>query len=305
MSQDCQNTKPASIFTFKKIEVYITPSNQTIIQWWLDKCFPMNSTAPVFYIEVAQAAGEWTRLNPDDPVEDHCVYVDNNKYRCGKGNKIFYRIVAFDGVEEYNSKPEAAMGVWNRHDMLIARDVVRKEYLILKQYVGNMGYLLKRRTSGVPCQNPTCLDHDLEIPVSSSCPNCFGTGYQNGYYDAIPYYVDLSAFTTMKDSTVATGTADPRSQLGRAVAYPRVDEYDIWVDGDKNKRYVIRQVERLVMLRNKPLVYKLKMNELSASQSEYNIPLDQPVPVPEGESSSSPDLPKQGGWRQGISRIQW
>ncbi len=304
MSQDCVNTKPARTFAFKRVEVYVTPANEKIIQWWMDKCFPVGNPLPVFFVEVARAAGEWERLNPDNPI-DHCVYADQGKYRCSKSSDIFYRVVAFDGTNEYTSAPEATLGVWNEHDYLIARDVVRKEYLLLKRYNGVLGYLLKRRTSGVPCQNPTCLDNDLLIPTTTACPNCFGTGFQNGYYDAIPYYIDLSSFSSGKDTADPIGTIDPRTRLGRCVAYPRVDEYDIWVDGDKNKRYVIRQVERLVEIRGKPLVYKLKLNELSASSNEYNIPLDQPVPVPEGESSGSPDLPKQGGWRQGISYVEW
>ena len=307
MSQaNCQNTKPAKIFTFKRVEVYVTPANETIIQWWLDRCFPMESRVPVFYVEVARAGGEWYRLNPDAPVEDHCVYVDRNKYRCGKDNDVFYRVIAYDGESEYTSTPEATLGVWSKRDYLIARDVVRQEYLMLQKYTGVFGYLLKRRTHGVPCQNSTCLDHDLKIPASTSCPECYGTGFQNGYYNGIPYYIDLSTFTSKKDTQDPIGTIDPRVRLGRAVAYPRVDEYDIWVDGDKNKRYVIRgEVERLVEIKGKPLVYKLRLNELAADANEFQIPLEQNVPVPDGSSSSSPDLPTQGGWKQGISYIQW
>ena len=305
MSQDCVNTKPARTFTFKQVEVFITPASETIIQWWLDRCFPMNSAQPVFYIEVARAGGEWSRLNPDEPVTNYCVYVDRVKYRCGKDNDIFYRVIASDGVNEFASTPEATLGVWNRHDLLIARDVVRKEYLLLKQYNGTLGYLLKRRNYGVPCSNPNCLDPDLLIPVSDSCPECFGTGFQNGYFNALAYYIDLGAFASSKDVAIPIGTIDSRTRLGRCVAYPRVDEYDIWVDGDKNKRYVIREVERLVEIKGKPLVYKLKLNELSVSAAEYRIPLDQPVPVPVGESSGSPELPTQGGWQQGISYVEW
>lgn len=302
---DCINTKPATTFTFKKVEVYVTPQGNAIIQWWLDRCFPMASAMPVFYVEIARAGGEWERLNPNDAVVNTCVYVDRNKYRCGKDSDIFYRVVAFDGVNEFFSAPEATLGVWNRHDLLIVRDVVRKEYLVLKQYNGAGGYLLKRRNYGVPCPNPNCLDHDLEVPTSGSCPVCFGTGFQNGYYNALTFYIDLGAFASSKDVTIPIGTLDPQTRLGRCVAYPRVDEYDIWVDADKNKRYVIREVERLVELKGKPLVYKLKLNELAASSPEYKVPLEQDVPVPPGQSSSSPDLPTQGGWRQGISYVQW
>lgn len=303
---ECQNTKPARTFTFERVEVYVTPANEKIIQWWLDRCFPMDSAVPVFFIEVSRAAGEWERLNPDAPVADHCVYVDRTNYRCGKDNDVFYRVVAFDGTTEFVSQPEAMLGVWNKHDFLISRDVVRQEYLMLRKFTGTLGYLLKRRTHGVPCQNPACLDHDLKIPTTTACPNCYGTGFQNGYYNGLPYYIDLSAFSSNKDVTQPIGTTDNRSRLGRAVAYPRVDEYDIWVDADKNKRYVIRgEVERLVEIKGKPLVYKLKLNEISVSNVVYRIPLEQNVPVPEGESSGSPDLPKQGGWQRGISYVEW
>lgn len=301
MGASCVNTKPKRTFTFKSVEVYVTPSNQVIVEWRMDRCFPLVDSAPVFYVEVARAGGEWTRLNPTEPV-DNCWYVDETKYRCSKDSDIFYRVVASDGAQEYTSHPESVLGVWNRHDMLIARDVVRKEYLLLQRYSGTRGLLLKRRNHGVPCSNPSCLDLDLEIPTSTSCPECFGTGFKNGYYNALVYYIDIGAFVRGKDVQLPVGTVDPRQQLGRAVAYPRVDEYDIWVDADKNKRYVIREIEVLVALKNKPLVYKLKLHELPATSVEFEVPLEQAVPV---DDPPVEPPPTQGGWRQGISYTEW
>lgn len=298
-------TKPARTFTFKRVEVYVTPGNFKIIEWSLDRCFPLEDSTPVFYVEVAYGGGEWERLNPDDPVVDQCLYVDEAKYRCGKSSDVFYRVIASDGESEYASKPEATLGVWNTHDWLIARDIIRKEYLQLRKYTGDLGYLLKRRTHGVPCQNPSCLDNDLEIPTTTACPQCFGTGFQNGFYNAIPYWIQRENLATNKDVTDSLGTLDPRSIKGRAVAYPRVDEYDMWVDADTNKRYIVRGVQRAAEIRGVPLVYMLVLNEVPASDNVFRVPLEQDVPVPEDSSSSAGDPPTQGGWRQGIGYVEW
>jgi hypothetical protein len=288
-------------FAFERVIVTVLPNNQTIIEWMLHPKFTFGTSLPMFYVEYARAGGEWCRLNPDDPVVNLCVYIDSNEYRCNLSNDVYYRVVATDGVTEYNSKPQATLGSLNSRDYRIAREVIRKEYLRLKKYVGAKGYLLKRRNHGVPCQAPGCLDHDLEVPVTSNCPNCFGTGFENGYYNALVFWIDLSGTNSVKDVQLPLGTIDDKQRTGRCVAYPRVDTYDVWVEGDTNKRFNIRQVQTAVEMRGKPLVYMLELREIPAGSVEYTIPLEQDVPpLPEGESSV-PDKISTEGWRKGIT----
>lgn len=294
--------RPEKVFTFSRVYVTVTPNGTKLIEWRLSRCFLFPGDILRFYVEVAPSGGEWTRLNPGDPVENSCTYIDTGQYDCAMGNQWFYRVVANDGVTDFHSQPESMYGVWNRHDWLIARDVVRKEYLVLRKFTGTLGYLLKRREYGTPCTNPACLDWDTELPKISNCPLCFGTGFLRGYYDAIPFWIDFSSAESAKDVVQPFGTMDPTTRAGRCVAYPLLDTYDVWVDADKNLRYVIRKLKTAVEIRSRCLVYTGEFNELPHGRIEYNVPLDQP-PLP-GSSSEAP-APAQGGWREGINYIEW
>lgn len=289
------------IFVFHRVIVSVTPGAAQIITWELNPLFRPKGPFLIYYIEFAHALGEWTRLNPDDALVNECTYVDDNKRRCGLNNDEYYRIIAFDGIQEYASKPEPTLGVWNRHDWLIARDVIRKEYLRLRKFVGAQGWLLKRRKGGIPCE---CNDWDTGEPVNSFCDACFGTGIQGGYYNAIPFWLDIDAGPKAGDVSIPTGVVDNRSTTARAVAYPRLDTYDIWIDGDMNKRYVIRKVDSPVDFRGKPVIYNLLLNQIPASGIEYSIPLEQSLedifgPAPSPDCVINPNL-STSGWRQGL-----
>jgi len=299
--------KPQSkTFTFKRVEVTVTPTNWKLIEWYLDPLFRFQTNDLKFYVEWARAAGEWTRINPDEPIVNECMFVDQDSYRCSTRNDIFYRVVVDDGIQEYNSKPESTLGILNQREWLLARDIIRKEYLRLLKYVGARGYLLKRRHYGPRC--PTCIDHDVEEPVTSQCTSCFGTGYLGGYYNGLLYYLDLSGTTTSEDVKTPFGTVDNKQRTARCVAYPRIDSYDIWVDATRNKRHVLRKITTAVEMRGQPLVYVIEdMRELPASRIEYQIPLQQDV-VPIGACTSSTassctpnNVTSNTGWRRGIS----
>jgi hypothetical protein len=277
----------------KHVFVTVTPDNDQLIEWKLDPAYILRTPSPSFYVEVARASGEWKRLNPDNPIIDSCIYVDTTRYRFNLSNDVFYRIVVDDAGSIFNSKPEATLGVLTRADFLIMRDVIRKEYLRLKKYVGAFGFLLKHRDHGTPC--PKCLDHDLQTVVNSNCLLCFGTNKLKGYYNGFPYWVDLSGTTSQKDVNSPLSVTDNKARTVRSVAYPRMDTYDIWVDGDKNKRYVIRQVQTAVEIRGKPLVYVSQFREIPTTSIEYRIPLEQPLTAEEEAAG----LQLQG-WRKGI-----
>jgi hypothetical protein len=298
----CIEEAVKEIDVFKRIIVSVTPDDSKVISWQLNSMFKPEGPYCTFYVEFAKGLGEWTRLNPDTPVENFCAYVDTVKRKCAYDNDMYYRVILFDGIQEYTSKPEIAMGTWNKHDWLIARDIIRKEYLRLKKYVGTQGWLLKKRKDGKPCE---CNDWDTGEPVVSNCDKCYGTGIQGGYYNAIPYWLETNDGPTAGDVTVPLGVVDNRSASGRGVAYPILSTYDVWIDGDMNKRYIIRKIDSATDFRGKPLIYNVIMNEAPASDIVYDVPLEQSLedvfgPPPSEDCVIDPNI-STGGWRQGIS----
>ena len=291
MPTDIQQIK-----AFRTVTVNVSPSNEVVVEWSLDPRYKLAGTGMDFYIEMSpDGAAEWIRLNEGAPETNTCVFVDQVT-RCGMKNGQFYRVILDDGVEEHASVPQHVLGILNRHDWLLARDIIRKEYLrMVKTHAGNKGWLLKKREHGIKCT--TCIDEDLEQVVSSRCPECFGTRYLRGYYDAIPYYMDFNASKRDKQIDVNLGTSDERPEAVRCIAYPRLDSYDIWVDGDTNIRYIVRGVEIISKMRNIPLIYKAALFAINAKAIEYSIPFEQPI----GDYIDPPPPETKGGWTSGIA----
>jgi len=289
---------PPKVFAFDNSDLWVTvtPLNHKLVEWKLNRNFEFAGSSLVFYVEFARATDGWERLNPDDPVINECFYVDTAPYRCALYNDVYYRVVAYDGIREYNSRPISTMGVLNKEDWLIVRDVIRKEYLRLKKYIGTPGYLMKRRNHGIKC--PVCLEYDTGEVVNGSCPICYGTGVIGGYYNAVLYYLDQTGAVSRKDVQSPLGTVDNKSKTVRSVAYPRLDTYDLWVDGNKNKRYLFRQVSEEVALKGMPLIYVSRMHELPASSIEYQVPLEQDLSI--YREPGDPVL-TEAGWRTGIT----
>jgi hypothetical protein len=288
--------KPARVFTFARVEVYITPENGKIVQWWMDPRFEFDSPLVGFYIDYAFTKGEWTRLNADQIITNMCLFLDEDPYRCGMDNDVWYRVVAVDSTgKEYTSVPAHTAGEMPKHDWLMARDILRKEYLRLKKTAaGTFGYLLKLRRHGEKCTE--CFDWDLQEPIAgSNCMACYGTGYLMGYYNAIGFYMDLSGVKKSGDVNEPFGYEDTRIRNARAVAYPWLGTYDIWVHGSANRRFVLRSVVSATEMRSIPLIYfPVEMRLLPVSDIAYQVPMDQGItPVPPVVSDE--------GWRKGIT----
>lgn len=284
-------TKPTVHFPFEKVSIGMAPDGTTLIEWYMNECFPLLEKISHFYIEYSRG-GEWCRVNEED-IQD-CMYVDQDQYRCSLEVYVYYRVVAVDiDGNEYASKPVNALDCLSARQWRLIRDILRKEYLrMITLEAGIECYLLKRRQHGPKC--PDCLDHDLDQVVNSQCETCYGTRFTGGYYNAIPYYIDNSLTESKKDVTINLGTIDNKTRQVRVIACPQVETYDLIVSACGNKRFVVRAVKSLAEVEFLPIVYSLTIMELSASAIQYKVPLEQLI------SDIHEDISDKhtGGWDQ-------
>ena len=281
---------------FNRVFVTVGPTAGKLVEWRLSPYYQQEAVTLQFYVEVARTTGEWERLNADAPIENLCYYTDTTGYRYNVSNDIYYRVVMMDGTTEHVSAPAGTMGALNRHDWLIAKEVLRKEYLRMKKGPGIAGYLLIRREHGEVCT--ACTDWDTEEVVNTLCTECFGTGKVHGYYNAYyPYYMSaISGPSSQKDVVAPFGTEDTKVVQRRAIAYPRLEPYSLWVAGDTDKRYVIRRVTIDSGMRSLPLIYSVEMREIPMTGIEYQVPMEQTVEGGPAEGDES-------GWRLGIGEL--
>lgn len=308
MPQDCG--------LFRRITVNTALPVGQFISWEMIRTF--KGTPPYnFYVDTAPTGSEdWTTLNKVAVVND-CMYYDPNKYNYSMGIDQEYRIRMVDGNGDvFYSNPFHPLGNWNNRDFLLAKELMRKEYLLQIKKTGIQGTLLKRRQWGTVC--PLCLDFDTNEVTDNRCPSCFGTGFLGGYFKGIELWVTLSNLKRNKQIT-DLAVVDPFDRSGRCVAYPYLDTKDIWVNNQTNERYAISEPTNVAEIRGIPIVYTAMFSKAPASSILYDVPLtttvdlsgeydntaiNSPVKLDNNDPinvNNAPVVPPEEQWDEGVN----
>lgn len=184
---------------------------------------------------------------------------------------IYYRITLTDAAgATYNSDVFDCKSYWSRYDWSIAREITRKENLLLTKKVGTKGYLLKRRYFGTVC--PVCTDPVLKTSNQSQCPSCFGVGFTGGYYPALECWLTLNA-TQFSQKLTENGLLTHTSESARGLAYPSPSPNDVWVNAHSNIRYFVASDTRAVArLRGIDLVVEFNLTKVAPNHAIYGVP---------------------------------
>lgn len=229
----------AQVFT--RFDIYNRSRGGTLLSWDIHPLW--KHTPPVTFTVLASRSGTGDWLTAGTVVNND-VFEDLHRWVYGKEVDLHYQIKAVDtaSVTVY-SDVKQALGNFPARFRAIAREMIRKELLIAEQD-GQCGYLYKRRKWGVKC--PTCLDYDTEQVTSSHCPTCYGTGFIDGYFDPVMYWVrerddrDSRYFTDLR-----RGFVNDKVMFVRGINCPWIESNDIWVDFDSDRRHVIHTVKHL------------------------------------------------------------
>ena len=276
----------------KQVDVLYLGNSGAYICWRLASDAVYFSGEYHFFVDFGWPATDtWITLN-EQPIIDDCCYYDICKRNWADIIDAYYRVrlvlPGVAGCPTYKSQPVRANGLLERRDWLVARDIIRKEYLQQK-YSGTRGHLLVRKKFGVVC--PICLDWDTKEVTNSDCPVCYGTGITGGYYPAVNYAITMAANWNRKivDGKPPLGTSSDIVKSGRSVHYPAIDTRDVWVRADNGERYIVDSYAVIAQMRSVPLIVKPVIKLAPMTDIVYSIPL---VPSP---SSSSSSLSSGGG----------
>jgi hypothetical protein len=269
-----------------QVDVQYLGTNGAYICWRLQQDATFFPGEYQFFVDFGWPATDtWITLN-EQPIVDDCCYYDTCKRNWATLIEAYYRVrlvlPGVPGCPVYKSQPFRANGLLSRRHWLVARDIIRKEYLQQK-YEGTYGYLLVRKKFGRAC--PVCLDWDTKEVTDSDCPVCFGTGIVGGYYPAVDYRITIDANWNRRiiDGDPPRGTASDIVKTGRSVLYPAIDTRDVWVRANNGERYIIDNYTVIAQVDAVPLVVKPTIKLAPMTDIVYSIPL---VPSPSSSSSS-------------------
>lgn len=271
----------------------VDPDGHKLVTWRMLPGF--EPSAPIdFNVEYARSGGEFSVVNPE-PLTDQCFFIDPAQYDYNCDRDSYYRIsFTYDGQDVVSEPVRAGAYFDNRHDWLLAREMVRRNYLSVKKYGGLRGQLLKRKRWGTRCTNPDCLDWDTKEVARRLCPTCAGTGIVGGYYPPIEMWVKETGATPNPTKKMTEMNLSQAITLEVSTpAWPWIETRDVWVNLKNNERFIIEAVAPCERFAGIDIVWKMAMSLMPQSLSEalhsaeVNYIVENPAP-PSGTD---------GGWR--------
>jgi len=278
---------------FKRVDVWPMTRGGTSICWQLGQDVHFNEPYH-FYVDFGQpATDEWLTLNAE-PIVDDCCYTDICQRTWSDLNTGYYRVrlvlPSAPGMPVYKSQPAPSSGHMDRKDWLIARDIMRREYLQQRKVDGTQGFLLKRKQFGMAC--PRCLDWDTKEVRDSDCPVCYGTGFVGGYYPGVEYWI---TGVPGKNRRIDAGSpprgnsSDMVNQPPRCILYPQIDTRDIWIQANSDERWIIDGYSVISEYRGVPLIAGVKLKLAPATDIVYSVGIE---PVSSSSSQSTTEVSK-------------
>jgi len=261
---------------FKRLTVEMhfnrVESNRVLVEWALNREWIGAVPGPyTFTLYRGYAANDDNFVAVAETVDQPWLY-DNQPVWPSKGSMVFYKVSLLDGNGTlWWSQGTHATSSFTRYDWTIAKEIVRKEHLLMRKRAGTPGWLLKRRLWGEPC---TCVNPITGQIENSTCPICYGTGIEGGYYEAFEFWVTMNPSQRIVKLDSTQGMQTSIIETVRALAYPAAASNDVWVHANTGQRYIVLgDIVAAARHRGIDLVMNLRLEERSRSESLYDIPV--------------------------------
>lgn len=181
------------------------------------------------------------------------MFVDCAVSTRSKNRRYYYKLLV-KNISTVETSWSEVMGIGSDPDV-IALEIIRRERLLLKQYLKNKCFIYIPRLSGPKCSS--CYDEMMGRRTSTECKACYGTGFECGFYTPISSYVKIDPdaqifqaanFGPMEASeTNAWITSWPRIPINSYIF--EIETGMRWrvsqIGKTEKSRYVIRQLLRL------------------------------------------------------------
>lgn len=275
---------------FKRLTVDIhynmVTEQRVLVEWAMEKSFIAQCPGPYKFTLLRGFSPTDDNFTPLAYTIDQPWLYDNDPVLPQKGVDVFYKVILEDaGGNQYTSQAVHASTYWSRYDWTLAREIIRKETMVMRKRAGVCGWLLKARVFGALCP---CTDPDTGQKMSPDCVECYGTGIVGGYYPPFEYWVIMNPTQRLKKLDADQGLITRNIETVRALAYPSPLSNDIWVNANTDQRYVVgSDIVAAARHRGIDLILNLRLEERPRSDPIYAFPI--PCSIGDGESVTQVD----------------
>lgn len=200
------------------------------------------------------------------PLRDIYHVRDSNVSSLNKWRDYFYkiRVVHKPTGNEQLFGPEGAK---NPPPDLIAADIIRKEDILFREFIGRRCWLYPLRMFGPYC---SCFDPSLRKVTRSRHAPCFGTGFLGGYLKPIEVFIQIDPVQSVPGINAQQPVQhnDTRARMG---PYPPVRVGDVVVETE-NRRWKVSNSGNTQRLRS--IVHQeLGLHEIPIGDIEHALPI--------------------------------
>lgn len=153
-------------------------------------------------------------------------------------NRRYYYVIKIVDADTDDVQESSVVTVSPAPD-LIALDIVRRERLLLRWYTKTKCYFLLARTFGTYCHE--CYDNTKRRTIKSKCTTCHGTGFEGGFFDPIPGYIDIAPHPLIQQVT-NFGPIQSIVSSAWTTNYPLLKINDYVVELDTGLRWRVNQI---------------------------------------------------------------
>ncbi|HXP52624.1 MAG TPA: hypothetical protein VN922_21905, partial [Bacteroidia bacterium] len=156
---------------------------------------------------------------------------------------------------------------------LRAVEIQRREYWLLSRFTGVKSYAYRRKNFGKRCA--WCWNPKLELIMDDKCPHCMSTGFENGFYNCSPTYIQ---YEPNQNSVIKGyfGVSEPNSVGAWTISVPELRPEDIIVKTGSWDIFRIDKIEPTELqgntIRQRMVLVQLGKNDIEYQLVGRNIP---------------------------------
>lgn len=256
---------PDAIVENPNIHVHISPKFYDRVQLTWEVPLSWGSCKYNIYKSESEA-GPW-RLATSAPLTT-TLFTDLNTKEHSKFRSMFYIVeVILPNGSLVKSKPTTWDNVRNSYPEILAREISRREWLLLRKFVGVSTIVFKRVWSGPRC--PNCWEHKSEKVITERCHVCYGTSFDGGYY--APFETLLQYDVTPNSLVIGEqGKTEPNTITAWTISFPQITPFDIIYRVPDHRMYRVDAVQT-TELQAVPVRQILQITDLSKDAVEFNL----------------------------------
>lgn len=249
--------------SYLKVSVFPIFYKQTVVEWDI----PSEWGACKFDVLRSETeVGPWNKVT-EEPTAQY-YFKDRSNPEVSKFNTYFYIV---ECILPSGQRIISPVTTWEakRHSFveIRAREITRRETLLLTKFVGVKTIFFRRKRFGQRCS--TCWDPTSESVTLDHCPDCLGTSFEGGYfggyetllqYDPTPSAVEFSYQGKVERNAITAWTTS-RPTIESLDLVLRVPDLRLYRVGEKQTTELqtvqVRQILQLVELAKDRVEYQV------------------------------------------------